>query len=118
MAAQENIRKQQQEMCDKYNAECTNLLPEQTVGISRNINTGAMPIYGIRHLPVGETSGWYLWAGEKTDEPDFFLSLHIEHLSEYCPLALKFLGLPPGFGFITDSEGYEDVWFEPEYLVE
>jgi len=34
------------------------------VGIARNVTSGLMPINGLRHPPEGDTTGWYIWAGE------------------------------------------------------
>lgn len=41
--------------------------------------------------------------------------LHIEHLTEWCPAALRFLGLPPGWRFSV-ANGYEDAWEDPSLL--
>ncbi len=40
---------------------------------------------------------------------DAFSPLHVTHLPEYCPDAIRFLGLPPGWRFMTDGD-YVDVW--------
>jgi hypothetical protein len=50
-----------------------------------------------------DTSGWYIWAGEggPSDDPDFFVPLHVEHLAEWCPHITKYLGLPPGWRFLV-----------------
>jgi hypothetical protein len=66
---------------------------------------------------VGDTSGWYIWAGEgsPSSDPDFFVPLHLEHLSEWRPEILKFLGLPPGWRFLTAGK-YEDVWYDATLL--
>src|SRR5262249_4805049 len=32
--------------------------------------------------------------------PNFFVPLHVSHLAEWCPAALKFLGLAPGWRFL------------------
>ncbi|WP_422652960.1 immunity protein Imm33 domain-containing protein [Archangium sp.] len=39
----------------------------------------------------------------------------VAHLADWCPLALKFLGLPPGWRFLV-AEGHEDVWEDPTLL--
>ncbi|HEX5750645.1 MAG TPA: hypothetical protein VFZ09_30740 [Archangium sp.] len=86
------------------------------VGISLNVKSGLMPINGLRHRIQGDTTGWYIWAGdEPSAEPDFFQPVHVAHLAEWCPLALKFLGLPPGWRFLV-ADGYEDVWEDPSLL--
>lgn len=71
---------------------------------------GHPPLNGLRHPQEGDTSGWYLWAGtDLSDEPDFFVPLHVEHLEEWCPEAIPFLALPPGWRFLV-APGIEDVW--------
>lgn len=82
------------------------------VGISRSVRDGVLPLNGIRHLPVGETTGWYIWAGEElSQDEDFFVPLHVEHLSAWCPQVVPYLALPPGWRFLL-APGYEDVWFD------
>src|SRR6266567_6634911 len=62
------------------------------------------------------TSGWYIWAGEQlSDDPDFFVPLHVEHLAMSCPAAIPYLALPPGWRFLV-APGYEDVWPDQSLL--
>ncbi len=42
------------------------------MGISFNVKEGIEPIHGLRHFPTKDTSGWYIWAGDYSDDPDFF----------------------------------------------
>ena len=81
------------------------------VGVALNIKSSTIPINGWRHALTEDTTGWYLFAGEgdPSPDPDFFVPLHVEHLAEWRPEVLKFLGLPPGWRFLTDGD-YEDVW--------
>jgi hypothetical protein len=39
----------------------------------------------------------------------------VEHLAERCSLAPPFLGLPPGWRFLTDGD-YVDVWYDADLL--
>jgi hypothetical protein len=108
---------EQKAVCKKY---CANYLPVSSslkVGISKNIQSGVKPINGLRHSIEGDTSGWYIWAGDEIPKHDdnFFVPLHISHLEEKCPLAIKFLGLPPGWRFLTDGK-HEDVWEDESLL--
>lgn len=81
------------------------------------MRSGLRPINGLRHPPVGDTSGWYIWAGgEPSSDASFFVPLHISHLDEWCPEILPFLGLAPGWRFLTDLDGYVDVWHDPSLL--
>jgi hypothetical protein len=52
-----------------------------------------------------------------SDADDFFKPMHVEHLPDWCPEALPYLALPPGWGFIL-APGYEDVWYDEAFLVE
>ena len=80
------------------------------IGIARNVREGVLPINGLRHSPVGDTSGWYIWAGrEMSSDPDFFVPIHAAHLRDWCPQLVKFLALPPGYRFLV-ADNYEDVW--------
>jgi hypothetical protein len=77
---------------------------------------GNLPIHGLRHPPELDTNGWYIWCGEYSDADDFFQSLHIEHLIERLPEVRKFISLPPGYRFLIDTDGYEDIWFDESLL--
>jgi hypothetical protein len=91
-------------------------LPQSKVGIALNVKSGQLPINGLRHPVEGDSSGWYIWAGEELDSsPDFFKPLHVEHLHEWCPDAEKYLSLPPGWRFLIAGD-YEDVWFDKSLL--
>jgi len=112
----ESIEGEQMALSKKYNAAFLESPNNLKVGISRNVKDGARPVNGLRHPPEGDTTGWYIWGGEEySEDPDFFVPLHVEHLKEWCPLVLKYLGLPAGWRFLV-TEDYEDVW-EDETLL-
>lgn len=74
------------------------------------------PLNGLRHPAQGELSGWFIWGGtELSEAPDFFKPLHVAHLVERCPAAVKYLALPAGWRFLNAS-GQEDVWLDPALL--
>lgn len=103
-------------ICDKYGAEFLDSPAFSKVGMSKNIKAGVLPINGVRYLPEGDTTGWYIWGGEEfSEDPDFFAPLHVSHLGEWNDLVLKYLGLPPGWRFLV-TDGYEDVWFDQEVI--
>lgn len=77
---------------------------------------GLQPINGIRHPIDDDMNGWYVWCGEWSDEDDFFKPLHIEHIGDYLPGVKHLLELPPGYRFLIDDKGYEDVWFDEGLL--
>ena len=71
------------------------------------------PIYGTRYAPMEGTEGWFIWGGENTGHADFFQALHVTHIKTMFPQIEKYLSLAPGYSFIIDAGGYEDVWFTP-----
>jgi len=84
----EDIRRQQ-DLCHRYGTEFVPAPAHMKVGIAYNVREGILPINGLRHPVAGDTTGWYIWAGEElSDDPGFFLPLHVEHLAEWCPDAL------------------------------
>jgi len=108
--------KTQKEVCTKFGAVFVEAPSNLKVGISLNVKEGIYPINGMRHPIEGDTSGWYIWAGEQfSEDPDFFVPLHIEHLNEWCPQIIKYLGLAPGWRFLI-APGYEDVWQDTSLL--
>jgi hypothetical protein len=106
----------QKSLCGKYGAKFVETRQTMMVGIALNVRTGLRPLNGLRHSLEGDSSGWYIWAGENlSDDPGFFVPLHVEHLNEWCPEVLKYLGLAPGWRFLID-DNYEDVWEDKSLL--
>ncbi len=111
------VSDEQQEICRKYGVVYVEAPAHLKIGIAENVKSGVQPINGLRHPQENGTAGWYIWAGEEPERsPDFFVPIHISHLGEWCPQVLKFLGLPPGWRFMVDDEGLEDVWEDPSLL--
>lgn len=112
------ISEAQKRICAKYNSVYFESPDYLKVGISPNLKGSKIfPINGLRHLPHGDTTGWYLWGGEEySDDPDFFVPLHIAHLEDWNPIILKYLALSPGHRFLIGENGYEDVWFDDTLL--
>jgi hypothetical protein len=104
------------DICKRVGAIPLKPNPESKLGIA--ISTlGKLPINGLRHKATASSCGWYLWCGtELSDAPNFFSPIHVEHLSEYLPSSIQYLDLPPGFRFLIDNNGHEDVWFEEALL--
>ncbi|OOQ60039.1 immunity protein Imm33 domain-containing protein [Mucilaginibacter pedocola] len=114
---EDELIKQQKRICDKYGAEYCPAPLDLNLGIAlRSFDGSTVPINGLRHLPENGTAGWYIWAGEYSSANDFFKPLHIQHLLEDKPYLLKYLGLAPGWRFLVDNDGYEDIWFDAELL--
>jgi hypothetical protein len=115
MDASDNMRLQKA-LCERHGVRFFSSSPELKVGIARNVREGVLPINGLRHPPVGDTTGWYIWAGgEPGPEPDYFVPVHVKHLDHWCPAVVRFLGLPPGWRFLVAGD-YEDVWEDPTLL--
>lgn len=111
-----SIESIQREVCKRFAAEFLPSSDGEKLGIAEGVRQGLLPINGLRHRPSGDTSGWYVWAGEElSDAPDFFVPLHIEHLDEWRPQVKKYLGLAPGWRFLI-AEDHEDVWFDSALL--
>lgn len=110
------VLKDQNEVCKRFNAPYVESPLNLKVGISENVKEGALPINGLRHPAKGDTTGWYIWGGEEySEDPDFFVPLHVKHLENWSPLIVKYLGLPPGWRFLVTPE-YEDVWYDENLL--
>lgn len=109
---------QQKVICKRYGANFTESPPNLKVGISDNVKEGVQPIHGLRHREEGDTTGWYIWAGEWSNEEDFFKPLHVMHLleDEYYHIVLQYLGLAPGWRFLIDNNGHEEVWYDSKLL--
>lgn len=110
-----HLEHSQRLLCQTYGTPFFRTEPGSKVGIA--LSTMALrPLNGLRHPPEGDTSGWYIWGGQGLPaDPNFFDPLHSEHLTERCPDLVKFLGLPPGYRFLTDGN-YVDVWFDATLL--
>lgn len=108
--------KEQKEVCEKHKVEWVESSLDLKIGISKNLKSGIMPINALRHPPENGTTGWYIWAGEYSEDNNFFDTIHISHLVDEYPELLKYLGLAPGYRFQIDNKGYEDVWFDEKLL--
>ncbi|MFZ5617590.1 MAG: immunity protein Imm33 domain-containing protein [Pseudomonadota bacterium] len=110
------IEQDQRALCKKYGADFLESPGHMKIGISRTVLENLQPLNGLRHSPEGDTTGWYIWAGEEfSDDPDFFKPLHVEHVDQWSPLIRKYLGLGPGWRFVA-TDDYEDVWFDESLL--
>ncbi|MGH9887462.1 MAG: immunity protein Imm33 domain-containing protein [bacterium] len=108
-----DLEKRQRSMCERFGAVFSPPEPGSRLGIGLQ-TLGQVPLHGVRHLPVAGTCGWYVWAGDWSDDPDFYTALCVEHLPDHLVQALDLLALPPGWRFLMDNKGYLDVWFDEE----
>ncbi|HEY8563615.1 MAG TPA: hypothetical protein VIL74_24765 [Pyrinomonadaceae bacterium] len=111
-----DIEKIQKELCQKYGALFFPLDLNVKLGIADDFFSEKLPLNGLRIPPGGSTCGWFLWAGEEMSQnDDYFKPLHVIHLIEKYPKALKYLGLPPGWRFLFAGD-YEDAWLDEKLL--
>lgn len=110
--SQPTLEDMQRAVCARFGAEFCRAPPNDKLGIATNVQQGLVPVNGLRHRPVGTSTGWYVWSGEQmSDEADDFKPLHVAHVGEWCPKIEKYLGLAPGWRFLIAGD-YEDVWFD------
>ena len=105
----------QHNICHKYGAQFIEAPDSLKVGVSRNLQSGLIPIHGLRHPPEGDTTGWYIWVGELSQDSDFFVPLCAAHLDKWCPAVLPYLGLAPGWRFLLADE-YKDICWDEDLL--
>lgn len=112
----EAMSNSQEYICRKHEAPVVESPGHLKVGIADNVRSALAPVNGLRRDPEGDTTGWYIWAGEDLPEAaDFFKPLHVSHLEGWCHQIIRFLGLPPGWRFLV-APNHEDVWFDPSLL--
>lgn len=118
MTSQETeIIEKQKGVCNKYGFKFEPSHLHLKVGISLDVKNNLQPIHALRHPIEGDTTGWYIWAGEYSEDKDFFKPLHVVHLLEWCPLILPYLGLPAGCRVLIAEDGnYIDVWEDESLL--
>lgn len=112
------VNKEQENICRLYNVKPISLNNKSLIAISLNVkDISILPINGLRHKEEGGISGWFIWAGlDYSDDSDFFVPLHLEHLSVLRPEIIKYLALPPGFRFLIGENNYEDIWYDENLL--
>jgi hypothetical protein len=105
-------------MCRRFGVAALRPRPGTMIGVALGRAAAAEPLNAIRHPPVGQSNGWYVWRGGQIphDDDEFFSPMHIEHATSRFPGLLPYLALPLGFGVIL-APGYEDVW-QDEALLE
>jgi hypothetical protein len=105
----------QRRLCERVGVVPVQPEADQKIGIALD-TLHLEPLNGLRHPAEADTCGWYIWGGtELSPARDFFRALHVAHLSERCPRALKYLALPPGWRFL-DAPGREDIWSDSALL--
>jgi hypothetical protein len=112
-----NLENLQREICSNYGLEFQRSDLSLKVGVSLSVKDNQQPIHALRHPKDEHTTGWYIWAGEYSEDEDFFKPLHTVHLDEWCPIIMPYLGLPAGTRVLIAEDGkYVDVWTDPTLL--
>lgn len=104
------ISEQQQEVCDEYSAKAVECDSTLKAGIAL-ATIGQLPLNALRHPPTATTTGWYVWGGQLSDDPEFFDAMHAAHLGDHVPELVRYLALPPGWRVLI-APGQVDVWFD------
>jgi hypothetical protein len=114
-----DIENSQKEVCKKVKVNWTPVDRNFMIAINDSLFTTTQPINGLRHPRQQTIDGWYLWSGKEIpqEQNNFFVPIHIDHLIENRPLVLKYLGLPEGWRFQINDNGYEDIWFDEKILL-
>jgi hypothetical protein len=105
---------QQRELCKRIGVTHVPTEPFQILGLADDMSQ--IPFNGLRHPVEGRTAGWYIWTGEYNEADNFFKPVHAFHLLDAKPEIIKYLGLPVGYRFMIDNNGYEDVWHDETLL--
>jgi hypothetical protein len=105
----------QKETCATHNSQWKPINKKLRVGVSSNLYTD--PINGLRHPSEKGTTGWFIWTGKYSERDDFFQPMCAEHLLQIRPDIIKYLGLDIGYRFLTDKNGYVDIWFDEKLKV-
>ncbi len=111
----QGIATSQQTFCEDHESPFDPIDPKSTLGFALSTE-GKVPINGLRHRPINNTNGWYVWCGEDfSSNAEFFSPLCIEHVYENHPELIAALGLAPGFRFLI-ADDYIDVWYDASLL--
>lgn len=98
------------DVCARFGAAPSRPSSSDEVGIALQ-TLHLLPLNALRHAPADGTCGWYIWAGDLSNDPEFFSALHVEHLQAHLPKLIPYLDLPPGWR-VQLAPGLEDVWFD------
>ncbi|MFN3149121.1 hypothetical protein [Bremerella sp.] len=104
----DSIEESQRRICTIFDAQYTPVGPGR-IGIALQ-TLDQLPFRGVRVAPVGNMCGWWIHAGEWSDDPHFYQPMCQEHIEETCQWILPFLKLPIGWQFYTDGKGNIDAW--------
>ena len=94
----ENI--DQLKICMHFGSTYTRSPMNFKLGEMESVWSSLLPINGLRHKLVGDTTGWSIWTGEELSQADdFFQPVHVRHFAEMKPEVIPYLGLARAGGF-------------------
>jgi hypothetical protein len=88
----------------------------QDIVISKGIYEG-LPVNAVRYPSPGHMTGWWLTTDLYDGKIESLMNVHFYHVAFKRPDILRFLALPHGFRFYSDTNSQE-VWFDPTVLNE
>jgi hypothetical protein len=106
------MNQDQLSICLEYGSAYVEAEDDEMVGVAL-ATLDKEPLYGFRIVPAGDATGWYIYGGPWLDDPNFYQAISLGELKQRCPRVGKYLSLEPGFKFIINRAGYEDVWKDP-----
>jgi hypothetical protein len=101
--------KEQNELCNRVNAEFSPPRPDMLTVVSPAVLEGA-PVQGVRYPSPAQMSGWWITADDYIGDVKMLRNEHLYHVTDLRPDLARYLALPYGFRF--DLSNYEDVWFD------
>jgi hypothetical protein len=114
----ETLEELQRRICQNYGAAFDPPAPGSRVGLALD-TLERLPVHGVRIAPSETTCGWFIHGGDEwSDRPDFYKPLRWELVELVCRCAAPFLGLPPGWRFVTDGGEHFEAWFDEAALRE
>ncbi|MGG3641155.1 hypothetical protein ABES38_07205 [Bacillus gobiensis] len=105
-------------ICDELNAEFDPPTADKLITLSKEILEDESEIQGVRMIGEDNSSGWLLYKNEDDlDELNYnkLVTIHLHELISKKPDLVCFFGLPYGYRFIIEDDGY-DVWFDSEAI--
>ena len=102
----------QHEICERYGATFSPPSPEQLVAQSPNAIANIGELTGTRWSAPPHMSGWYIYGGDRPQNPADYILEHMFHVTHRRPEFSPLIALPPGFEFrLSDPPA---IWFAKE----
>ncbi|MDM5450969.1 immunity protein Imm33 domain-containing protein [Peribacillus simplex] len=106
-------------ICEELDADFEPPTADKTVMLSKNILEEDGIIQGVRYFGEAQSSGWLLYRDEEDldeEKERNLITLRLHELTAKKSDLVCFFGLPSGYRFIIEDDGY-DAWCD-ENIVE